>query len=132
MLNLKEFVQRKYRVTVDPSFEFTGVKDDRLWYYQIPGRHGHVYVHGIETLGVYVTGRLKINMVGAIPGLKLHQKGDTEATYIFAPELLDVVATEIKARKRRRLTEAQRAVLVERGTKALADFHKLRNEAPAS
>jgi hypothetical protein len=130
MLNLKELSGKKYRISLDESYEAGADDNGKLYYYQIQGRYGHIYTHGPERLGVHVKGRLKIGKVGAIPGLKLHQRGETEATYVFAPELLDRVATEIKAKKRRQLTDEQKARLIEQGTRELSKLNALRERAP--
>lgn len=132
MIDLKAVGMKKYRITLDESYEAGADDSGKLWFYQIPAKFGHVYVHSKTELGVYVKGRLKIGMVGAIPGLRLHQRGETEATYVFDPELLDQVAAEIKARKRRQISDEQRAVLVERGTRELSKINALRERAPSS
>jgi hypothetical protein len=132
VINLKEIVGKRYKITLDESYEAGADDNGKLWYYRIEARSGHVYVHSETQLGVYVKGRLKIGMVGAIPGLRLHQRGDLEATYVFAPELLDRVATEIKAKKRRQLSDEQKARLIEQGTRGLSKINTLRKQAPAA
>lgn len=116
MLDLKKLADRRYRITMDESWEPTGDAADRLHYYQIPCRHGHIYPHSPEYLGVYVDGNRKAKKIEAIPGIKIHQRGTDEATFLFTPDLLDVVAAEMKAKKRRQLSPERRAALVAAGS----------------
>jgi hypothetical protein len=53
-------------------------------------------------------------------GLILHQAGDHERTYLFPVERFAEVAAVVLPRKRRRLSEENRAKLVAAGTAALA------------
>jgi hypothetical protein len=128
VIDLKARFGRKYRVTLDESWEPTGVAEDKLWHYRIEGRFGHLYVHGPGTIGVYVRGNRKIKKIEAVPGLKIHQRGDDEATYLLPPELLDAVAVEMKAKKRRQLTPEQSAALVAAGARTV--FSKSRGLDP--
>lgn len=115
MIDLKDLAGDKYKISMDPSFEFTGVQEDRLWYYRIAGKYGHVYVNSKTELGVYTDGRQRIGMMKQIAGLRIHQVGDREASFVFPPELLDEVAVVLKARKRRpRMSAEQRAAAKER------------------
>lgn len=115
MIDLKKLAGRKYKTVLDESYEPTGCLEDRLWHIQIPAKYGHVYLHGANLLGAYTDGRKRIAMMKAIPGLRLHQNGDKEASFVFPPELLDQVAAVLKARKGRPpMSEEQKAAAVER------------------
>lgn len=107
MIDLKQLAGRKYKIRLDESYEAD--QGGKEWYYQIECRKGHVYVHGKNLLGAYVKGGKMVSKVRAIPGTKIHQNGDGEATFVFPPELLDQVADVIQARRRPRLTDEQRA-----------------------
>lgn len=118
MLNLKELAGKRWKIVMDPSYEFTGVMADRLWYYRVDCRWGHVYPHSAELLGAYTDGRRRIGMMKAIPGIRLHQNGDREASFLFPPEMLDQVCAVLKARKRRPpMSEDQKAAAVARLSK---------------
>jgi len=117
MIDLKQLAHRKYKIRLDESYE--AEQGGKEWYYQIFCRKGHVYVHGEGTLGAYVKGGKMVSKVRAIPGTKIHQNGDGEATFVFPPELLDQVAEAIGAYKRRReMSEEAKVAYAER----LAEF----------
>jgi hypothetical protein len=113
LIDLKTQYGDRYRITLDESASILGQsQEDRLWLYQIPGKFGHVYVHGNATLGAYVRTRHdptdRLGRLLALPGARLHQRGDAEAAVIFAPECLDEVAQILRLRRRRQLTPEQR------------------------
>ena len=82
----------------------------------IPGRFGTIYPYGRESLAVEVDGHPRIaKQVGSIPGIELHQDGDAEKTFVFPVNLFDQVAAIVEPRRVKRLTEEQRARLVEAG-----------------
>lgn len=119
MIDLKARFGDRYRIALDESAEIPGqTREERLWLYQIPGKFGHVYVHGRETLGAYVrTRRDGSNRLGrllAIPGARLHQRGDDEAAVTFPPEALGVVAGILRLRERPKQSPEQRAAAAER------------------
>jgi len=111
MIDLKQLADRKYKIALDESYE--AEQGGKLWYYQIPCRKGHIYVHGEGTLGAYVKGGKMVSKIRAIPGTRIHQNGDGEATFVFQPDVLDQVAEAIGARRRPRLTDEQRAAKAE-------------------
>lgn len=108
MLDLKRQFGRTYRIALDESAEIDGqTREERLWLYQIPCKHGHIYVHGKDRLGVYCSKPNVIPVVLAIPGVVLHQRGDREASATFDPAILAQVAQVMRAKKRRVPSEAQ-------------------------
>lgn len=115
MIDLKQLSHRKYKVRLDESYE--AEQGGKEWYYQIPSRKKHhIYVHGENVLGVFVFGKHTRKKIAEIPGTKIHQLGDNEATFIFQPEILDQVAEAIGARKSRpELSDEAKAALLERG-----------------
>jgi hypothetical protein len=114
MIDLKQLADRKYKIALDESYE--AEQGGKLWYYQIPCRNGgHIYVHGEDRLGVYVPGSYQVSKIREIPGIRIHQTGDKEATFTFPPELLDAVATAMKARKARpEMSEEAKAAAIAR------------------
>jgi hypothetical protein len=115
LIDLRATCGHRYRITLDESAEIDGqTRDERLWLFQIPGRFGHVYVHGWDTLGAYV--RLhgdRLNRLLAVPGARIHQRGDREASLTFPPEALEAVAAVLALRRRRRLSDDRRRQLAE-------------------
>lgn len=111
MIDLKLLSHRKYKVRLDESYE--AEQGGKEWYFQIPSRKKHhIYVHGENLLGVFIFGKHTRKKIQAIPGIKPHQIGDNEATFLFQPELLDQVAEAIGARKSRpQLSEEHKAAL---------------------
>ena len=111
-INLRECFGQKYRIGFDDA---AGNRDDP-WMMTIPGRFGTIYPQGGENLAVEVDGHSRIaKQVGAIPGIVFHQDGDDEKTFVFPVDLFDQVAAIVEPRRVKRLTEEQRARLVEAG-----------------
>jgi hypothetical protein len=119
MLDLRKTYGRKYRVKMDEGWIPSGDAEDQLWNYVIPARFGHIGVHGVNTLSVHVEGVRKMKKIDAMPGLTCHRRGDKEGTWKFHPDLLDAVAKEMQAKRRRQLTPEQRAALIEAGKQTI-------------
>src|SRR6516164_6309478 len=83
VFDLKRVAGDRYRVTLDESAEHDPLKDERPWLYRIPGARSHNYVHGPETLGVSADRRSAYRKLEAIPGARVHQRGDSEVTVLF-------------------------------------------------
>jgi hypothetical protein len=114
MLDLKAQYGRLYRVALDESADVDTARADRPWFYRIACRRGHVYLHGPETLGAYTDRKRIAKRLVALPGVRVHQRGDTEATVVFAPEALGPVLELLQVRRRPVLSEARRAELAAR------------------
>jgi hypothetical protein len=127
MIDLKAAYGGTYRIALDQSATIPGQsRADRLWLLQIPCRYGHIYVHGIETLGAYAAGRLIAGKLAALRGIRVHQRGDSEVTVVFPPEEFPAVASLLQARKRRRVSDEQARA----GAERLARYrHALVNQA---
>ena len=120
MIDLKELAGGRYRLAEDESATIPGqTLEDRAWLTQIPGKFGHVYIHGVATLGAYVRtyndGSNRLGRLLAIPGAKLRQRGDREASITFPPEGLEAVAGILRLKTRQRLSEDHRRRLIEAG-----------------
>lgn len=113
MIDLKRLAGARWRVTLDDSAEQDTSGAERLWLYRLAGNRGHVYVHGADRLGVWTDQRGMRDRLLALPGARLHQDGDREWTIVLAVEHLDTAAGIIKARRRRQVSEEQRARLAE-------------------
>src|SRR5260370_15261696 len=111
-INLRERFGQQYRI----GFEEGAENRNDPWMMTIPGRFGTIYPHGGENLTVEVDGHARIaKKVGAIPGIVLHQDGDDEKTFVFPVDLFDQVAAIMEPKRIKRLTDEQRARLVEAG-----------------
>jgi hypothetical protein len=120
MIDLKAAYGQRYRVTYDESCSLPGcTREDKLWGARIEGRHGHVYVHGRGTLGAYVRTRRdptdRLGRLLAVPGARLHQRGDDEASVTSPPEHLEAVAAILQLRRRRQVSDDHRRRLTEAG-----------------
>jgi hypothetical protein len=89
-------------------------REDRLCLWQIPCKHGHISIHGLDSLAAYCDRPRIFAGLLAVPGVRVHQRGDSELTVTFAPGRLPAVAAVLKARKRRTLSPEQRAALQDR------------------
>jgi hypothetical protein len=112
MLDLKSLAAGRWRLTLDESAAIPGQTEaDRAWLWQVPAKYGHVYIHGRERLGVYCRSVRLLPRLLAVPGLALHQRGDREFSATFPPDALAEVADIIQARRRRQVSEGERARL---------------------
>ena len=71
------------------------------WNLEIRCKYGKVYPHGGKFLQAYTDRRIKRGELRDIPGVKLHQWGDTECTVIFPVEVLPAVLDVLKPRVKR-------------------------------
>ncbi len=115
-INLFETFGDKYRITwdsaYDPNHVPVGKRDP--WMMQIPcaGRGVVIFPHGRTVLAIEVDRHPGIAaQLSAITGVRLHQCGDAERTFVFDVSLFDQVARIVRPRKRRTLTELQLQVL---------------------
>jgi hypothetical protein len=109
--NLKELFGDRFKIGHDPAAVTWGEKSDP-WMMTVLCKGGVViYPFSDGKLAVeidYHGGVAK--QVAAIPGVRSHQDGDNEHTFVFPLELFDEVAAIVKPRRRRRMTEEQKAI----------------------
>lgn len=101
-----------------PAWARTESASDREWCYSIHGKRGSIGVHGPNMLSVVATtsgARAELRRLAEAGIVRLHQDGDRELAAIFDPEHLPTVARVIQARRKRTVSEAQRARLAEIG-----------------
>lgn len=115
-INLVDLFGDRYRITFDPAYNARHVPRAKLdpWMIQIPcqGRGVTIYPHGGNILAVEADRRPSIvAKLKMIDGLKLHQHGDVELTFLFHLDLFEQVAEVVKPRRRRHLTPLQRQAL---------------------
>jgi hypothetical protein len=110
LIDLKKQFGAEYQVVLDESADVAGQStSDRRWLPQIPCKYGHVYPHGEDTLGASAEGRIIAGKLAALPGVRVHQRGDREVTAVFPPAVFPAVAALLRPRKRRRLSAEQAA-----------------------
>ena len=120
-IDLRERFDQRYRI----AFDDAAVGRNDPWMMIIPGRFGTIYPHGTENLAVEVDGHPRIaKQVEAIPGIVLHQDGDDEKTFVFPVNLFDQVAAIVEPKRVKRLTDEQRARLVEAGRLTVKQLEK--------
>lgn len=114
-INLRERFGGPYKVDLEePAVSFADP-----WYHIIPCEHGHIYVHGHDYLGFAskspIAGKRSVAArVAALPFTQVVQDGCDGANIIFDVRYFDLVATIVKPRRRRRLSDEQRAAAVDR------------------
>jgi hypothetical protein len=82
----------------------------------MPCKYGFVGVHDPATLAAWTGSSGIIQRLLAVPGVRVHQRGDGEVRVLFGLDQLDAVAELLQPRKRRRtvLNEEQRMAKSER------------------
>src|SRR5262249_24837221 len=104
----------------DPAAQTWGERRDP-WLVQIPCRYGTIYPHGGDLLALDLDGhRMLTKPLLAIPGVRLHQDGDHEKTFVFPPAVFDPVVALLPPRPRRQWTDEERQVQAERLARNLA------------
>jgi hypothetical protein len=107
--NLRELYGSRFRIAYDDS-AITPTDRRDPWLMTIPCRGGVIYPHSAGLLAVEIDYRPHLaKRVAAIPGVRLHQCGDGEKTFLFPLDRFEQVAEVAKPRRRRRLTPEQRA-----------------------
>ena len=120
-LNLKELFGDRFKLDVDEGFyaerpEFR--RDEEVWLTHILCQHGHIGVWGDDLLVACTNSAGSVaKRLAALSFTTVVQDGSDGLNATFPVEHFDKVAAIIKPRKRRRLSEEQRARLVEAGAK---------------
>jgi hypothetical protein len=130
MIDLKAQFGRTYRIVMDPSAEQDTGEAERLWFYRISCRSGFLSVHGPETLAAWTDSRPMIARLIALPGVRVHQRGDREVRVLFGPEILDAVADLLRARRRRQVSDAERQRLRSLSEQHSPFLHRERSSDP--
>src|SRR4029078_10284998 len=85
------------------------------WLLTIPCRLGHIYVHGGGFLGASTNRRGPVaNQLARISGVRVVQDGDDGVNVVFHVDLFTQVAAIMKPKRRRRLSDQQKAERAER------------------
>lgn len=116
MIDLKKQYANRYKVTLDESADILDQeKKERLWYYRIPCKYGHIGVWGKKTLSFYCDRpRIITKLIDLIEinGWKIVQRGESEIQFVFPSSQFYVVADAVKPKKKRQLTEEHLAKLI--------------------
>lgn len=127
-MNLHETFGKQWRIAWDSAYDPRHVaKEDRdPWMMEIPCKAGiKIYPQGGTKLAVECDYHPQIaRQLGTIPGVELTQDGDHEKTFVFDVSLIDQVAALVQPRRRRQLTEENRAKLAATGKAALEKYRR--------
>jgi hypothetical protein len=116
-IDLRERFGSDYRITFDPAYSDWHVPRDKLdpWMMQIPAQFGTIYPHGGDLLAVEVDYHPQaVKKLAVLPGVRLHQNGEHEKTFLFPVALFEQVAAIVKPKQRRRLSEERKAEITAR------------------
>jgi hypothetical protein len=118
MIDLKALAtSRRWRTALDESAQVPGQSaEDRAWLVIVPCKYGEIGIHSRTELSATSARRRIARSLCQLRGIRVHQRGDQEATIVFGPEHLDCVAKLLQPRQRRVLSEEQRRRLVEMGS----------------
>lgn len=126
-LDLKNLFGLRFIIELDPAASCEpGGKTDP-WYYQIPGKHGHIYPFSDKLLAYHCTGqKIRARLHRDHPELEVRQwTDDGEAVFLFTTLQFDMIAKYAQPRKRRRLSMEHRQKLAEsnRSHRFLSENH---------
>jgi hypothetical protein len=102
----------KYQVGLDPAALTLAERRDP-WLRTIPCRFGTIYPFGEGLLAVDVEHHpKKASQLAGIPGVRLHQDGDGEKTFLFPVDLFEKVARVVRPRRKYQSSPCQLANLM--------------------
>jgi hypothetical protein len=111
-VNLLERFGGRYRISWDQAREG---RDSSPWLMQIPCRGGiTIYPHGGTLLAVEVDHHPHVARRLQELGLKLHQDGDHEKTFLFDVRDFEQVAEVVRPHRRHVWTDEERQVVAQR------------------
>ena len=118
-VNLRRRFGDRYRIEFeDAYYAIAGerTKADKVWYQVIPCKWGTIYPYGDDILAAEVDGHPRIaNRLRDQPFCRVHQDGDFgELTVLFHVNDIRKVAKIMRARRKRQISDEERAVLMER------------------
>jgi hypothetical protein len=108
MIDLKALAfDGRYQIDLDPSAD-QEPRSEWPWLWRIPCRHGFIGVHSADRLLAHCHSSRIAPRLLAVPDVIAKQVGDREVNCVFPPERLHDVAEVLIARRKRRLSAAQR------------------------
>lgn len=126
MCDLKKRYGHRFRIYLEESW---GVEtgrdvDDKLWYYELRGKYGAIYLYSLKNnlLAVHINSVVISNRVerGHKNIFELYLKLSEGGVFLFDPKNLEFAAKLIKARRRKQISEKERQRL--RGLSARFGF----------
>ncbi|MHC4269746.1 MAG: hypothetical protein ACYSWS_01205 [Planctomycetota bacterium] len=125
MIDLKAQYVKKYKLLMEEAWNAEDSQanpdkvKDKLWYYEIRGKYGVIYLYGTDKLAVRITGnRIKSRIKTEYTDiLSLYLEAEDVSIFLFNPENFEIVAKFIKAKRKRQITEEQRLLIIERTKK---------------
>ena len=114
--DLKGFAEKnRYRLRYETESSETGNRTLDPWLAIIPGKHGHIYVHGETKLGCATKLRGgKSRQIRTLTGVRVTQDGDDGINAVFGASLLPEVCRIVGARKKRTVSPEVAAAGAER------------------
>lgn len=127
-VNLRKTYGRRFKVAYEETYyaEYgRGARIEDAWYMVMMCRYGHVFPHGGTTLAASVDGHPKVaGRLKKLSCCRVQQDGDFgELTAVFDVADFERVAQVMRPRRRRRVSEKERARLREIGFKRRAQPH---------
>jgi hypothetical protein len=113
-IDLQKMFGGRFRIIYDPSYDVFHVPKAKRdpWMMCIPCQFGMIYPYSDVLLAAEVDYHPKTaKQLQALTGVALTQDGDYERTFTFSLAVFEQVAAILKPRKRRILTEEQKARL---------------------
>ena len=110
--NFHDLFGDRFQIGHDPAAKTPAEQRDP-WMMTLLCENGLIYPHGANRLAVECKGVTGKKLL-AMSGITVHQQGDTEWTLLFDLAMADQVFDILKPRKRRTLSEEQKAANVER------------------
>jgi hypothetical protein len=122
-IDLQAIAGDRYRLTLDESASLPSTDptaETKMWCRRIPCKHGHIGVYSDQEFFTYCSGRRLFTALLEIPSTRARQRGDTELTVSFGPGHLEQVATLLRARRKRQVSETERQRLATIGFRSKA------------
>jgi hypothetical protein len=120
-IDLAEHFGRLYRVRYEESYFAQYGRNARVndpWLKIIPCQRGHIYPFGGNRLAATTNARgVTARRLAALDFATIHQDGDDGITILFPADRMPEVAALMKPRRRRHVSEAERARLAALGAK---------------
>lgn len=117
MIDLKEKFGKRYRVTLDESWDVERNRkaEDRPWYDEILGSRGWCYLQNRSVLAVEMKNRVFNAYEHKMPFPYSHVRvGDETQKLLVNEEHIDKSISFIRPKRRRQLTDEQKSKLSER------------------
>ena len=117
-IDLRKKFGHLFKITTDPAYDTSHVPRKCLdpWYFQIPCKFGIIWPYGGKLIAVEVDYHPQASRkLVLVPGVRLWQDGDQEKTFLFDLGIFDLVTEIVQPKKRKQLSEEQKARLADLG-----------------